>query len=122
MRRGTEYTADLGGRRIAHDLAIWADELPADPGLVVIPAVALIEEGGASYVFVETNAERLQFTRRKVQVARRGRQTVFVCGETAAAERGFAGQYLNPGDQVVTTMVLELSADLEAAKTRSPAQ
>jgi cobalt-zinc-cadmium efflux system membrane fusion protein len=97
-------------------------ELPADPGLVVIPATAVIEEGGASYVFVQTNAERLEFTRRKVQVTRRGRTTVFVCGETVAAERGFSGQFLNPGEQVVTTMVLELAVELESAKTRSQEQ
>ena len=89
-------------------------ELPADPALVVIPAVALVEEGGASYVFVETSAELLEFTRRKVQVTRRGRQTVFICGEAAAAERGCVGQSLSPGDRVVTTMVLELSAELES--------
>ncbi|MBS0263514.1 MAG: efflux RND transporter periplasmic adaptor subunit [Planctomycetes bacterium] len=95
-------------------------ELTADPTLVVIPAVALIEEGDASYVFVETNAERLEFTRRKVQVTRRGRQTVFVCGDQAAADRGCNGQSLTVGERILTTMALELSAELEAAKARSP--
>jgi cobalt-zinc-cadmium efflux system membrane fusion protein len=97
-------------------------ELTADSNLVVIPTSALIEEGGSSYVFVETNADRREFTRRKMVVTRRGRQTVFVCGEAAAAERGCAGQSLSPGDKVVVTMVLELSAELDLAKSRSAEQ
>lgn len=97
-------------------------ELPADPGLVVIPASALIEEGGVAYVFVESDAENLEFTRRKVLVTRRGRQTVFVCGEDMAADRGCQGQGLSSGEKVVTTMVLELSAELESARTRAGEQ
>jgi cobalt-zinc-cadmium efflux system membrane fusion protein len=94
-------------------------ELPADPGLVVVPSAALVEEGGVAYVFVESDADRLEFTRRKVLVTRRGRQSVFICGEEAAAERGCEGQSLRPGEKVVTSMVLELSAELEASRTRS---
>ncbi len=73
-------------------------------------------------MFVETNAEKREFTRRKVQVTRRGRQTVFVCGEEAAANRGSPGESLQTGDKVVTTMVLELSAELDLAKSRSAGQ
>ena len=97
-------------------------DLPADPGLVVVPTQAVIEEGGATYVFVQDPQSRLDFTRRRVHVTRRGRDTVFVCGEQLAKERGCENEWLQPGEFVVTTMVLELSAELESAKSRAQEQ
>src|SRR5262249_43271319 len=60
--------------------------LPADPHLVTIPSTALIEQGDASYVFVESNARRHEFTRRKVAAKRRWRHSVHVCRDSADAE------------------------------------
>ena len=48
-------------------------QLPADPAMVAVPAGALIEEGPYPAVFVETDAERHEVTRRNVAVTRRGR-------------------------------------------------
>jgi len=92
-------------------------ELPADPNLVVIPTAALIEEGGLSYVFVETDAEKHEFVRRKIVVTRRGRRNLFVCG-ASAPEQGCGGDSLRVGERVIVTSVLELSAELEAARSR----
>ncbi len=96
-------------------------QLPADPHLVTIPSTALIEQGDASYVFVETNAERHEFTRRKVDVKRRWRKSVYVCraaDETIDAN-GCGADSLKVGERVISAGVLEFSADLDALKSRS---
>lgn len=97
-------------------------ELPADPALVVIPTAALIEEGGASYVFVETDAEHREFARRKISVRRRGRRNLFVCGDSAPSGRGCGAESLGVGERVIVTNVLELSAELDSAKSRHEAR
>ena len=53
-------------------------ELPADPAMVKLPTSALIEEGSTAAVFVETNADTHELTRRIVAVTRRGEKMVFV--------------------------------------------
>jgi cobalt-zinc-cadmium efflux system membrane fusion protein len=98
-------------------------ELPADPHLVTIPSTALIEQGDASYVFVETNAERREFVRRKVAVKRRWRHSVHVCRESETGDDqevdGCGPESLKVGEQVIVSGVLEISAELDAAKSRS---
>ena len=98
-------------------------ELPADPHLVTIPSSALIEQGDASYVFVETNAERHEFTRRKVAVKRRWRHSVHVCRDLGSAgggnESDCGPESLKVGERVIASGVLEISAELDAAKSRS---
>ena len=122
--------------------------LPADPHLVTIPSSALIEQGDASYVLVETNAERHEFTRRKVSVKRRWRHSVYVCRdssppdaeprdsgspdsapresgpkESAQGEGNACGpDSLKVGEKVIVTGVLELSAEFDTAMSRSAEQ
>ncbi|HEY2250802.1 MAG TPA: efflux RND transporter periplasmic adaptor subunit [Planctomycetaceae bacterium] len=97
--------------------------LPADPNLVTIPTSALIEQGDASYVLVETNAERHEFTRHKVDVKRRWRHSVYVCRDRGAEEANGCGpDSLKVGEKVIVTGVLELSAEFDAAQSRSDEQ
>jgi cobalt-zinc-cadmium efflux system membrane fusion protein len=94
--------------------------LPADPHLVAIPSSALIEQGAASYVLVETNAERHEFTRRRVDVKRRWRHSVYVCGDSGDGNgNGCGADSLTVGDKVIVSGVLELSAEVDALKSRS---
>jgi len=107
--------------------------LPADPHLVTIPSSALIEQGDTSYVLVETNAERHEFTRRKVTVKRRWRHSVYICrdsgtegsgrGESDKGQsNGCGADSLKVGEKVIVTGVLELSAEFDAAQSRSEEQ
>jgi cobalt-zinc-cadmium efflux system membrane fusion protein len=97
--------------------------LPADPHLVSIPSSALIEQGDASYVLVETSAERHEFTRRKVDVKRRWRHSVYVCRDAGEGESNGCGpDSLQVGEKVIVTGVLELSAEFDVAKSRSAEQ
>jgi cobalt-zinc-cadmium efflux system membrane fusion protein len=98
--------------------------LPADPHLVAVPSTALIEQGDASFVFVETDAVRHEFQRRKVTVKRRWRHTVYICrsADEAADANGCGADSLKVGERVIVSGVLEFSAELDAAKSRSAEQ
>ena len=87
-------------------------QLPADPAMVSIPASALIEEGPYPAVFVETNAQRHEVTRRNVAVTRRGRQRVFVRSEPTEEERREGAQPLAVGERVIVSGGLELFSEL----------
>lgn len=95
--------------------------LPADPTVVSIPSSALIEEGSGAYVLVESNAERHEFTRRKVAVKRRWRHSVYVCRDTGTPDRDCPDS-LKVGERVVVTGVLELSAEIDAVQSRHAEQ
>ena len=97
--------------------------LPADPHLVTIPSSALIEQGDASYVLVETDAQKHEFTRRKVSVKRRWRHSVYVCRSSETGEDKECGpDSLRIGEKVIATGVLELSAEFDTAQSRSADQ
>jgi len=98
--------------------------LPADPHLVTVPSTALIEQGDASFVFVETDAARHEFQRRKVTVKRRWRHTVYICRRSGEADEanGCGADSLKVGERVIVSGVLEFSAELDAAKSRSAEQ
>lgn len=87
-------------------------QLPADPAMVSIPATALIEEGAYPSVFVETDAEKHEVTRRNVAVTRRGRQHVFIRSQPTAEERREGAQPLEVGQRVIVSGGLELFSEL----------
>jgi cobalt-zinc-cadmium efflux system membrane fusion protein len=98
--------------------------LPAHPHLVTIPSTGLIEQGDASYVFVETDTARHEFQRRKVTVKRRWRHAVYICrgGDEPDDANGCGTESLKIGERVIVSGVLEFSAELDAAKSRSAEQ
>lgn len=87
-------------------------QLPADPAMVAVPAGALIEEGPYPAVFVETDAERHEVTRRDVAVTRRGRNYVFIRSEPLEEERQEGAEPLKVGEKVVVSGGLELFSEL----------
>ncbi len=93
-------------------------DLPIDPGLVAVPVSALIEEGNSNTVlFVETNAERHEFTLRKVAVFRRGRDLIYVHSDPPPLSLKNGAQRLRAGERVITTSVLEVAAELNRLKS-----
>ena len=87
-------------------------EIPGDPSLVVVPVSAVIEEGSRSSVFVETDTERREFTRRQVAVTKRGRTQIHIVSEPNAKQIEKGNQPLRPGERVLTDSVVELDAEL----------
>lgn len=93
--------------------------LPPDPTLVRIPATALAEDGKSSTVFVQAAGTRNAFTRRKVAVAIRGRDSIMVRREPTATEKQAGAESLHPGETILLSGVLELGAELDDLKTNS---
>jgi membrane fusion protein, heavy metal efflux system len=86
--------------------------LPPDPEMVEVPASALIEEGATAAVFVETDAERHEVTRRAVAVTRRGQHWVFIRAQPNEQEQQAGAQPLHVGEKVVMAGGLELNSEL----------
>lgn len=95
-------------------------EIPAVSDEVVIPTTALVEDGYDSIVFVQPNPDKLEFTLRRVVVARRQQNEVFVRARLAGKEKPAASSTkglplspLHPGEFVVAAGALELKAKME---------
>lgn len=82
--------------------------LPRDPSGVSIPESALIEEGDSAYVFVETDASRREFSRRRVEVVRRSAGVVYV----SSKPRQEGAEALSANERVVVSGSLGLGGEL----------
>jgi cobalt-zinc-cadmium efflux system membrane fusion protein len=97
--------------------------MPPVPDTVEIPADALNEVGGEALVFVEVNAERREYTLRRVRVEARFKDAVVVRSKLTAedeklseAEQKLGRRPLQPlraGERVLTRGVVELTRALE---------
>jgi cobalt-zinc-cadmium efflux system membrane fusion protein len=88
-------------------------ELPPAADEIEVPATALVEDGRESVVFVQSDGEKLRFTKRHVRVLRRFHDVVYV----SAKPVGGKGEAIKPGDRVVTGGAVFLNdamADLPA--------
>jgi multidrug efflux pump subunit AcrA (membrane-fusion protein) len=100
-----------------------------EPDTVEIPTDALNEVEGEALVFVETNAEKHEYTLRRVAVVERFKEFTFVRGKLTKRDREFSEaeqvkgrrpiQPLLPGERVVTLGVVQLTAALETEKTKA---
>jgi len=96
--------------------------LPAPPKVVSLPSSALAEDGAESIVFVQPDPAQPRYVRRRVSVAMRLRDVVYVHSELTKAERKKGLQEVKPGEILVTEGVLELQAALEELQARAKAQ
>lgn len=102
-------------------------EIPEDPDLVEIPTRALVEDGVESVVMVQIDPRENRFVSRRVSVARRHRDVVYVRSHLTAEQRQQGLQELYEGEMVVASGALELKAALsqslgQAAETREGAK
>jgi cobalt-zinc-cadmium efflux system membrane fusion protein len=89
-------------------------ELPAPPNVVSVPAAALYEDGETSAVFIQANKERpTVLTLRRVIVAARMGDFVYLVKDPSAAEKARGLQGIEPGMRVVVASVVQLKATLE---------
>jgi cobalt-zinc-cadmium efflux system membrane fusion protein len=87
-------------------------QLPADPTMVAVPTSALIEDGEGGVVFVETDADRHEFARRKVAVVRRGRELAYIRSHPNGDEARGGAEALVAGQRVIVSGGLQLSSEL----------
>jgi len=99
-------------------------ELPPPAGEVEIPTAALVEDGQESVVFVQPDPSRPEYTLRRVAVARRYHDLVYVRSlpDGVKAAGGRAITPLKPGERVVTAAAVELKQALEDEQTTAKAE
>jgi cobalt-zinc-cadmium efflux system membrane fusion protein len=98
-------------------------------GVVEVPLTALAEDGRQSFVFVQLDPGRPQYTMRRVQVTQRFDKTAYVRSELKPEEQKLTpeetklGLYprepLRPGDRYLPTGALELRAALEDRESKA---
>jgi cobalt-zinc-cadmium efflux system membrane fusion protein len=103
----TGWVDNTSGTLRPGQLVTVAITLPPDSGEVEVPVAALVEEGGATYVFVQTDAARPVYESRRVMVVRRGKDVAHVRTDG-----------LRPGERIVTPGAVELKGLLEDLKAR----
>lgn len=97
-------------------------EIPEEPGLVEIPTRALIEDGVESVVLVQIDPRENRYVSRRVSVARRHRDVVYIHGRLSAEQKQAGLQELNEGEIVVASGSLELKAALMQAREPAAAE
>lgn len=88
-------------------------DLPPPGDEVEIPTSALIEDGSASVVIVELDADHREFALRRVAVARRTSDWVSLRTHLKPDEKGQGIQALQPGERLVSSGALELASALK---------
>ena len=91
--------------------------LPPDPDEVVIPMSALIDQESESRVFVETDAEKHEFTCRRVRPTRRRDQSVFLSTKPRQVSGQPTSDVIRVGERVVTVGGVVMAAELESLRT-----
>ena len=82
---------------------------------VVVPASALAEEHGWTSVLVQTDG-RTEYVLRRVAVSRRAGGQVFLRSNLSPAEKARGLETLQPGEHVVTSHVVQLTASISNIK------
>jgi len=96
--------------------------LPAPPNVISLPSSALVEDGQESIVFVQPDPEKPRYALRRVSVAIRLRDVVYVRSQLTPLERKKGLQEVKPGEVLVTEGVLELQSALADLQARAKAQ
>jgi cobalt-zinc-cadmium efflux system membrane fusion protein len=92
--------------------------LPPAAGEVVLPAAAVVEEGGRAFVFVQPDARRPFYEERRVRVVRRSHDAAHVGSRLTPAQERQGLNAVRPGERVVTAGALELKTLLDDLKAR----
>lgn len=112
---------DNSQRRLAIGQFVTATiETPGDPNQIVVPVSAVVEEGSSSTVFVETDRERREYTRRKIAVVRRGRSQMHISTKLQQYQIDQGIQPLEPGERILINSVVELNAELNDLISSAP--
>lgn len=90
--------------------------LPEEPNLLEIPTRALVEDGVTSNVLVQVDPQRSRYVLRRVSVARRYHDVVYVRSPLTEQQKKEGLEELRAGELVVSAGALELKAALEQAR------
>jgi cobalt-zinc-cadmium efflux system membrane fusion protein len=96
--------------------------LPAPPNVVALPASALNENGAESVIFVQPDPSKTRYVLRRVSVALRLRDIVYIRSQLTEEDRKKGLQEVRPNEYIVTEGVLELKSALEDLQAKAKAQ
>jgi cobalt-zinc-cadmium efflux system membrane fusion protein len=92
--------------------------LPAPANLVAVPAAAVIDTvAGQAILVCNGDSNDCRVTPRLIEVAQRGRDVVGILRTATDEQRASGIQSLEPGERVVVSGALQLSAELEGRLT-----
>ena len=106
-----------GGRLRAGQFITATVRVPPSPHEVVVPAVAVVEDGHESIAFVQPDPKQPCYTLRRVAVAWRSQKEVHVRATLGPDERAHGLQPLQPGERVVANAAIQLKSALEGLAT-----
>lgn len=113
---------NISGQLCAGQFVKATIEIPEDPDLVEIPTRALVEDGVESVVMVQIDPRENRYVSRRVSVARRHRDVVYIHSRLTAEQKQAGFQELHEGETVVASGALELKAALTQALERAAAE
>jgi cobalt-zinc-cadmium efflux system membrane fusion protein len=108
------FVKNPGGRLLSNMGVVAQVPLDSPVDQVEIPATAVVDDGSQSYVFVQQDPKRTEFTLRAVPVTRRYEKVVYVRGKLTPAEQKQTANSepalkpLAPGERVVAAGAVEL--------------
>jgi cobalt-zinc-cadmium efflux system membrane fusion protein len=85
-------------------------------GVLVLPAGAVVEEGGQTFVFIQPDPKKFFYEQRRVAVVRRGQDVVHIRSRLTDEHERQGFHTVRPGERVVTAGAVELKAILEDLK------
>ncbi len=112
----TGWVDNSRGRLFVGQFVTATVNLKPDPNLIAVPTPAVVETPDGPIVFVQTDAARHEFTRRKVAVVVRGREQVLLRRTPTPAEAAKGVEALGPSDAVLTRGSVEVYGALEALR------
>jgi membrane fusion protein, heavy metal efflux system len=95
-----------------------AISLPPAPRDVIIPASAVVEAGGACFVFIQPDPKQFVYQQRRVLIVRRGNDVVHVRSPLSPKEERQSFQPLRLGERIVTSGAIDLKAALDDLKSK----
>jgi cobalt-zinc-cadmium efflux system membrane fusion protein len=93
--------------------------LPPDPNLVSVPAAAVIEDVDGPAIFVAVDANGREFVRRRVAVAIRGRETIFLRVRPFRVEAARGAEPVAAGEFVIARGAVELNCEWKALRANA---
>jgi cobalt-zinc-cadmium efflux system membrane fusion protein len=126
------YIDNPSGQLRAGQFVSATVQMPRPPDVVEVPLTALAEDGKQSFVFVQRDPAKHDYTMRRVKVSLRFKDVAFVRSELTPKEEKLTPeeekqglqplQPLRPGERILTTGVLELRAALEDKMSKKAKQ
>jgi RNA polymerase sigma factor (sigma-70 family) len=112
------YVPNKDNKYIVGLTATATVRLPVTRQELSVPASALVEEGGKTYVLIQPNPKTNEFALRRVSIVRRDRDVAHIVFLLTPSQEAQGVEALHAGERIVTSGAVELKALLDDLKAR----